>query len=318
MSTAALDALREGGKRAIARCLADMESGAERAEVAQLLDAAQAGAQTGAQAHVIGLTGPPGVGKSSLVNELIARWRRDGRTVAVVAIDPSSAISGGALLGDRTRITTDPTDRGVFIRSLASRGALGGLTDLAFPSMVLLRALFDIVLVETVGVGQSEADIADLADTVILCVQPASGDSLQFMKAGIMEIPDIAVVTKADLGAAAERAVGEMRGALTLTARGMADGDGTRAAILAVSAQTGAGLDELCATIDGHWEATATTRSTRRRRQARDWLRQSLRAAFGERGLTALTPHLSDATEAPFQLRQRLARRCTWEMADDA
>ena len=155
---------------------------------------------------MIGLTGPPGVGKSTLVSALVRAWRAQARTVGVIAVDPSSRRTGGALLGDRTRIDVDPEDQGVFVRSLAARERLGGLADLAAAAMVLMRAIYDIVLVETVGVGQSETEIAEIADTVVFAVQPGSGDSLQFMKAGIVEIPDVALVTKADLGAIAERA----------------------------------------------------------------------------------------------------------------
>ena len=149
---------------------------------------------------MIGLTGPPGVGKSTLVSAFVRAWRERGRTVGVIAVDPSSRRTRGALLGDRTRIDVDPDDQGVFVRSMAARDRLGGLADLCAAAMVLMRALYDVVLIETVGVGQSETEIAEIADTVVFAVQPGSGDSLQFMKAGIVEIPDIALVTKADLG----------------------------------------------------------------------------------------------------------------------
>ena len=138
---------------------------------------------------------------------------------------------------------TDPQDQGVFVRSLASRGRLGGLAELAFPAIILMRAIYDRVIVETVGVGQSEADISTVADTVVLCVQPGSGDSLQFMKAGIMEIPDIAVVTKADMGPPARRALADLKGALGLASGG-------DVACLMLSVTKGEGLDELTAAAD--------------------------------------------------------------------
>ena len=163
--------------------------------LAALLDAACAAAR----AHVIGLTGPPGVGKSTLTNTLVARARARGETVGVIAVDPSSRRTGGALLGDRARIATDPEDRGVYVRSMAARDRLGGLSDQTVAAMVLMRAIYDLVLVESVGIGQSEADISFVADTVLLCVQPGSGDSLQFMKAGVTELPDVVAVTKADM-----------------------------------------------------------------------------------------------------------------------
>ena len=176
--------------------------------------------QPGAQprAHVVGVTGPPGVGKSSLCAALVAAWRKDGKTVGVIAVDPSSKASGGALLGDRVRIVHDPADDGVFVRSMAARDRLGGLADQTLAAMVVMRALFDRVLIETVGVGQSETDVAGVADTVVFCVQPGSGDSLQFMKAGIVEIPHLIVVTKADLGAAG-RAGARRRGGRAVAGR---------------------------------------------------------------------------------------------------
>ena len=147
----------------------------------------------------------PGVGKSSLVSRLIAAYRAQQRTVGVIAVDPSSRRSGGALLGDRTRLQIAPEDPGVFVRSMASRGRLGGLSALTPAAMVLMRAVYDLVLVETVGVGQAETEVAAVSDSVAFCVQPGSGDSLQYLKAGIAEIPDVAVVTKADLGLIARR-----------------------------------------------------------------------------------------------------------------
>ena len=148
----------------------------------------------------VGLTGPPGVGKSTLINALIRDLRSRGETVAVIAVDPSSRRSGGALLGDRTRIEVDPGDAGVFVRSMAARQRLGGVAEITFPAVVLTRACFDWVIVETVGVGQSEVEVADVADLVVFCVQPGSGDALQFMKAGVMEVPDLVLVTKGDVG----------------------------------------------------------------------------------------------------------------------
>ena len=203
------------GKARVAAALSEAERNFADPAVAALLDEAY----ENPKGHVIGITGPPGAGKSTLINTLIAEWRAAGQTVAVVAVDPSSRASGGALLGDRVRMRTDPEDSGVFVRSIAARGRLGGLADIAFPATMLLRALYDRVIVESVGVGQSETDIATVSDTVVLCIQPASGNLLQFMKAGIAEIPDLAVVTKADMGAAATRALADLKGALSLSHR---------------------------------------------------------------------------------------------------
>ena len=160
------------------------------------------------------MTGPPGAGKSTLLSALVAGWRKDGRSVAVLAVDPSSKRSGGALLGDRARIDADPADRGIFIRSMAAGERLGGLAPATRAAAQALAAAFDMVVIETVGVGQSETEIAEAADTVAVIVQPGSGDVLQFLKAGIMEVPDALVVTKADLGAVATRAVRDLRAAM--------------------------------------------------------------------------------------------------------
>src|ERR671925_1956717 len=168
-----------------------------------------------APAHLIGVTGPPGAGKSTLLSALIPEWRGRGRTVAVLAVDPSSRRSGGSLLGDRARIDHDPDDDGVLIRSTATGGRLGGLAAPTREAVEALAAAFDVVVVETVGVGQSETDVEEVCDTVAVVVQPGSGDTLQFIKAGIMEVPDVLVVTKADLGDPATRAQRDLHQALT-------------------------------------------------------------------------------------------------------
>src|SRR5260370_39198252 len=205
-------ARRAGGKRALAEALAAIEATPDDPATLALLSAAHGDPQ----GQTIGLTGPPGVGKSTLSGRLIEAWRAAGETVGVIAVDPSSRRSGGALLGDRTRLRTDPQDAGVFIRSMAARDRLGGLAELTIAAMVLMRAMFDRVLIETVGVGQSETDVAGAVDTVVLAVQPGSGDSLQFMKAGIVEIPHIVIVTKSDMEEPATRAEGQLAASLSL------------------------------------------------------------------------------------------------------
>src|SRR5919199_6325848 len=195
--------------------LVESRTPAAAAEVAALLhEVSPAALGREAPAHVVGVTGPPGAGKSMLLGELVRAWRADGRTVAALAVDPSSRRSGGALLGDRARIPYDPDDRGVFIRSTAAAGRLGGLAPATRAAAHALAAAFDVVVVETVGVGQSETEVAEVADTVAVVVQPGSGDILQFLKAGIMEIPDVLVVTKADLGDIAMRARRDLAAAL--------------------------------------------------------------------------------------------------------
>jgi LAO/AO transport system kinase len=269
------------GKAQIAAALSQIEIHFADPDAAALLDEAFANPK----GIVIGITGPPGAGKSTLINALIAEWRAAGQTVAVVAVDPSSRASGGALLGDRVRMRTDPSDNGVFIRSVAARGRLGGLADIAFPAAALLRALYDRVIVESVGVGQSETDIATVSDTVVLCIQPASGDSLQFMKAGIAEIPDIAIVTKADMGAPATRALADLKGALSLSHR---DPGAWEPECLSVSATNSRdSLRQLFAAFGRHeaWLRGEGRLAAAREAKARSWMESEIAAEFGRNGL---------------------------------
>jgi LAO/AO transport system kinase len=289
-----------GGKRAVASALALIETARGTQELAALLDEAVASAR----AHVTGVTGPHGVGKSTLTSALLRGWRDAGESVAVIAVDPSSRVSGGALLGDRARIVSNPKDPHVFIRSMAARDRLGGLSEETIAAVALLRALYDRVLVESVGIGQSEADIVLVADTVVLCIQPASGDSLQFMKAGVMELPDVVAVTKADLGAAASRARSEAEGALTLFSR---DGGAWHPPVVLVSASRGDGLADLQSAIEAHQAHLAADKrlETRRLRQVEMWIQESIRARFGSAGVAAAR-HLS-ADGGPFAREFSLA-----------
>ena len=190
------------------------------------------------------MTGPPGAGKSTLLSALLRAWREQGRTVAMLAVDPSSRRSGGSLLGDRARIEFDPHDRGVFIRSTSAGERLGGLAWATRAAAHSLAAAFDIVVIETVGVGQAETEVADVADTVAVVVQPGSGDVLQFLKSGIMEIPDVLVVTKADLGTIAVRTRRDLSAAL----RSLGSSPATVVAVSSLSPPTG--IDELVAALD--------------------------------------------------------------------
>ncbi len=232
------------------------------------------------RAHLVGITGPPGVGKSSLLSRLVSAWRDRGRTVAVLAVDPTSRRSGGSLLGDRARIEVDPTDPGVFIRSTAAGDRLGGLAPATRAAASALAAAFDVVVIETVGVGQSETDVAEIADTVAVVVQPGSGDVLQFLKAGIMEIPDVLVVTKADLGRVATRAVSDLQAAL----KALAAGETAVVATSTISPPTG--IDELVVALDAHREAVDIKQ--RRLRSRRMHALADFIAEHGERGLRAL------------------------------
>ncbi len=191
--------------------LLDNKLAAARNSSARLL-AALSGERWLNDGHLIGVTGPPGAGKSSLVAAMIREWRLADRTVGVLAVDPSSRpeLGGGALLGDRIRIKNSSHDEGLFIRSLANRSQLGGVATEVWPMSWLMLACFDIVVIETVGVGQTEIDIAEIGDTVCYVAQPASGDTIQYLKSGIIEIPDIFAVNKSDLGAPAHKTASEI------------------------------------------------------------------------------------------------------------
>ncbi|PLW75080.1 methylmalonyl Co-A mutase-associated GTPase MeaB [Cohaesibacter celericrescens] len=296
-SILSLDAVRQGGKRALARALSEIEARDGSADIAKLLDEAA----RATQAHVVGLTGPPGVGKSTLTNALIRHWRQQGESVGVVAVDPSSRFSHGALLGDRTRLDTDPTDQQVFVRSMAARDRLGGLSHEALSAIILMRSLFDRVLVESVGIGQSEADIAFAADSIILCIQPGSGDSLQFMKAGVMELPDIVVVTKADMGSVARRAKADVEGALSLAMR---KHESWAVPVMMVSALNSEGLDALVQAVDRHhaYLVSSDLLVQQRKDQALLWLTDRVRRKFGTVGLSHV--HLEEMIKSaagPFE-----------------
>jgi LAO/AO transport system kinase len=242
------------------------------------LSPAALGAET--PGYVVGITGPPGVGKSSLLSHLVAEWRGRSRSVAVLAVDPSSRRSGGALLGDRARIDVDPSDREVFVRSTAAAERLGGLAPATRAAASALAAAFDVVVIETVGVGQSETEVADLADTVAVVVQPASGDVLQFLKAGIMEVPDVLVVTKSDLGRPAQRAMADLRAAL----RSLGARDTQVVAVSSASPPTG--IAELVDALDEH--RAGIDLPARRLRSRRLHALADFAAEHGERGLRAL------------------------------
>jgi len=218
------------------------------------------------RAAIVGLTGAPGAGKSTLIGALTTRRRDAGREVAVLSIDPSSPFTQGALLGDRIRLTDHFLDPGVFIRSMANRGALGGLSEAALQAALLMDASGkDDVFLETVGVGQAEVDVIDHADTVVLVLMPGSGDSIQALKAGIMEIPDVIVVNKAD-HPLTDTMVREIRGVLSLAPQ-----RGWRVPILKTEAARGDGVDELVEQLEQHraYIEAQGTLSERRRRNLR-------------------------------------------------
>ncbi|MBI3203606.1 MAG: methylmalonyl Co-A mutase-associated GTPase MeaB [Myxococcales bacterium] len=269
----------------VARAISLVEDRRPEAEAAAIeLLRALSRSGRGAACHRVGVTGPPGVGKSTLVSALIRGWRARGRSVGVLAVDPSSPRSGGALLGDRARIELDPDDREVFVRSMASGGQLGGLARAAGAAVEVLSAVFDVVLIETVGVGQSETDIEHVADTVLFVVQPASGDVLQFIKAGIVEIPDVVAVNKADLGAVAVRAVAELESALRLGAEASGRAEPR---VLATSASTGVGIGEVLAALEAHFAAVVAGGQLPAVRRAKNaaWATRLFALRYGERGV---------------------------------
>jgi LAO/AO transport system kinase len=274
-----------GDKASVAKALnlvEDRRPGA-RALVATLLDEL-ADAAGEAKGHRVGITGPPGVGKSTLAAALARELRGRDQTVGVVAVDPSSIRSGGALLGDRARMSFDPTDEGLFIRSLATGGEPGGLSWAANAAVRVLGAAYDVVLIETTGVGQTETDVVDVADTVALVVQPASGDALQFLKAGIMEIPDVLVVNKADLGDVARRAAADLTAALlALGAAGAAE---AKIAVVETSATEGTGVTDLVDALAAH-RALLGEGGIRDARRQGDfaWARARFLRRFGELGI---------------------------------
>jgi LAO/AO transport system kinase len=280
--------LRAGERLAISRALTEVE---RQSLTATRLIAALVPYL--GKAVIVGITGPPGAGKSTLVNALVRQVRAVGRRVGVLAVDPSSPVSGGAILGDRIRMTAALDDDGVFVRSLASRGALGGLSTAAIRSIDILDgAGFDLVLVETVGTGQSEIDIADVTDVRLVLAAPGLGDDIQAMKSGLLEIADILVVNKGDRPDA-EQTVQQLHGAVSLRAHNRP------LPVLKTTATTGAGLDALMTAIDerakvAHREPVAV----RRRRRARVVIARAAGDLITERVRSGRDSKLADLADA--------------------
>jgi len=274
--------VRAGEAAAIADALARVEDTRPESLAQTRLLVGQLEAETPRAHAVVGLTGPPGAGKSTLAGVLIAGWLAQGQGVGMVAVDPTSRRSGGALLGDRARLRFRPEER-VFVRSMAARDQLGGLAPATRAAVVVLRAAFEWVVVETVGVGQSEIDVETVAETVVLVLQPGSGDTLQFMKAGILEIPDVLVVHKWDLGAQATRTRADLEAWLRLTTL---ESGTWRPPVIGASSQTHEGVAEVARAISNHREHLSHGELDVRRARARSaWALELFTRSYGTFGL---------------------------------
>jgi LAO/AO transport system kinase len=317
------DAALAGDRRALARLLTAVENRNAVAEAAMRRLYPLAG-----RAHLVGITGPPGSGKSTLVAALIGEVRRAGRAVAVIAVDPSSPITGGALLGDRVRMQAYASDDDVFIRSMASRGHAGGLASTSVAAAAVLDAAgFDLVLVETVGTGQSEVEVAASADTTVVLEAPEMGDEVQAIKAGLLEVADLVVVNKGDKPGA-QRTASQLRAMLVAAAprprRGEIDPARPRPKrpeILITTASTGAGVPELLAALDRHRTAGRDGRTDEARlarAEAQVWailadrlgeaLRVPARADETQAVLNAVADHRLDPYAAADRLLDPLLR----------
>jgi LAO/AO transport system kinase len=303
MSATLAQRLLDGDRRALARAITLVED--DRPEGWELVR--EVYPHTG-NAAVYGFTGPPGVGKSTLIGALTKAKREQGRTVGVLSIDPSSPFTQGALLGDRIRLTEHFLDRGVFIRSMANRGALGGLSEAALQAALLLDAAGrEEVFVETVGVGQAEIDIIDHADTIVLVLMPGSGDSIQALKAGVMEIPDVIVINKAD-HPLTDTMVREIRGVLSLA---NLDGDAARGRwrvpIVKTEAAHGKGIAELVQRLDEH-RAHILAEGTLQERRGRN-LRNEVLAIATARMRRRLEAELREDAEFARLIEEVVQRR---------
>jgi GTPase len=271
---------RAGDPRAVARLISQVEDASPALREVMSLLAPHTG-----RAGVLGITGAPGVGKSTMTSALVSAFRAEDLRVGVLAVDPSSPFTGGALLGDRVRMQQHATDRGVYIRSMATRGHLGGLAWATPQALRVLDAAgCDVVIIETVGVGQSEVEVAALADTTLVLLAPGMGDGIQAAKAGILEVGDVFVVNKADRDGA-DQVVRDLRGTIRLAERGPGD---WRQPIVKTVAMRGEGLDEVMEAVDKHraWMERSGELDRRRRRRVRDEIEAlavtAVRRRFGD------------------------------------
>ncbi len=258
------------------------------------------------KAHVIGITGPPGVGKSSLINCLIKIIRSNNNTVGVIAVDPSSRKSGGALLGDRARFSVDPKDHKIFIRSLAAKDSLGGISEMTYPCISVMRSFFDILIVETVGVGQSEISVEDVADSVIFCVQPGSGDTLQFMKSGIIEIPDIICVTKSDLSDLSNNTIADLKSSIKY----LNSSDDWPIEIVSISSEKKIGIEKLSELLQERWRRLKEKNILEKKRhnQEKLWIEKKIKEKIGQKGFK-LTKRLKVYKLRPYKFCENILNK---------
>jgi LAO/AO transport system kinase len=317
-ATQLTEAAVAGDRRSLARLLTAIENRDGVAEAAMRRLYPLAG-----RAHLVGITGPPGAGKSTLVASLIARLREQERSVAVIAVDPSSPITGGALLGDRVRMQAYAGDRDVFIRSMAARGHAGGLASTTSAAAAVLDACgFDLVLIETVGTGQSEVEVAAAADTTVVLEAPEMGDEVQAIKAGLLEVADIVVVNKGDRPGA-QRTAAQLRAMLVAVPKvGATPGapQPKSPQVLLTTATTGEGIPELIGALERHRASAGSDRASRARLdraraqvwaivgdRLKDRLEQPARRADTETVLQAVAAHEMDPYTAADQLLEALA-----------
>ena len=296
-----------GDRRAVARAISRVE--AEGPPAASMVRAVHA--RTG-RGYLVGVTGPPGVGKSTLVDRLTAVLRSRGRTVGILAVDPSSPFSGGAVLGDRVRMQAHAGDGGVFVRSMASRGRLGGLSRAtADAALVLDAAGFEVIVIETVGVGQAEVEISRAADVTLVVTMPGGGDGVQALKAGVMEIADVFVVNKADQ-AGADRAAAEIEAVLQLNDYGPGD---WRPPVLRTRATEGQGIEEVVEAVGRFRARGGDSAQGRRRARARTRVRELVSRRFLEHaehralepgGFDRLVDQVADGAIDPYTAADRI------------
>ncbi len=308
-----------GERAALARAISVVED--RRPGFRELLARVARTSGRGRRAHRTGVTGPPGVGKSTLAAALAGRWRRDGEEVAILAVDPTSPFSGGALLGDRVRMASLRLDRGTFIRSMATRGAGGGLAEAVHDVVDLVQGSgFDRILLETVGVGQAELDVAAVADTVVATFAPESGDEVQAMKAGLAEVADVFVVNKGDLAGADELAR-QLREAIGMSGRTAAEegaAPGWVPPVHTAAAAAGAGIEAIARAVEDHRRASERpgTLAARRVARARARVDAGVRAALdahlsrtaGEDGFAEAARRVADGRDTVYEAVERLLR----------